>query len=218
MLQGFRIEGIMDERQQEKKESRRKRRIRNQVAAYIVVMIFIMAVGAGAVFGVRQLAQHRKAMQDKQQGSQDALDGMLATEPEIPTPPPETSPEPTAAPEPTREERLDELAEELIAMMPLEAKVAGLFIVTPESITGVGTAVKAGDGTRSALEKYAVGGIVYSSKNIKSEAQFKEMLENTKQYSAYPLFLAAEEEGGKRQVTAAAGIGVQVDPAQKIGE
>lgn len=208
----------MEERQQEKKEARRKRRIRNQVAAYLAVMLFIMGVAAGVVFGIRQLAQYRKAAQDAQQGSQDALDDIFATEPEIPTPPPSTEPEPTPTPEPTREERLDELINALIEAMPLEDKVAGLFIVTPESITGVGTAVKAGDGTKKALEKYAVGGIVYSSKNIKSEAQFREMLENTKTYADYPLFFAVEEEGGKRQVIANAGIGTKVDAAQTIGE
>lgn len=208
----------MDDRQQEKKEARRKRRIRNQVISYVVVVLFIAAVAAGAVWGVKKITGGR---QDADQGSsQDALDNILADEPELPTPPPETEPE--SDPEPvvelTPEQKLDELVNTLIGVMPLEDKVAGLFVVTPESITGVGTAVKAGDGTKEALTKYAVGGIIYAGKNIKSEAQFKEMLENTNIYANYPLFLAVEEEGGKRSTVSNAGIGTKVDAAKTIGQ
>lgn len=208
----------MDDRQQEKKEARRKRRIRNQVISYVVVVLFIAAVAAGAVWGVKKITGGR---QDADQGSsQDALDNILADEPELPTPPPETEPE--SDPEPvvelTPEQKLDELVNTLIGVMPLEDKVAGLFVVTPESITGVGTAVKAGDGTKEALTKYAVGGIIYAGKNIKSEAQFKEMLENTNIYANYPLFLAVEEEGGKRSTVSSAGIGTKVDAAKIIGQ
>lgn len=212
----------MDDKQQEKKTARRKRRIRNQTIAYIVVMLFIAAVAAGAVLAVRQLTENRRAAQEAQDNSQAALDNILASEPEIPTPPPGSESEPESVPEPvvelTPEQKLDQLVDALIEVMPLEDKVAGLFIVTPESITGVGTAVKAGEGTKKALEQYAVGGIVYSAKNIKSEAQFKEMLENTKSYASYPLFLAVEEEGGKRSTVANAGIGTKADSAKTIGQ
>lgn len=210
----------MDDRQQEKKDARRKRRIRNQVMAYIVVMLFITAAAAGVVLCVRQLTINRREAQKEQESSQNALDNFFASESDIPTPPPESESEPETEPvvELTPEQRLDELVNALIEVMPLEDKVAGLFIVTPESITGVGTAVKAGEGTKKALTQYAVGGIVYSSKNIKSEKQFKEMLENTKLYASYPLFLAVEEEGGKRSVAANAGIGTKVDSAKDIGE
>ena len=54
--------------------------------------------------------------------------------------------------------------------MPIEDKVAGLFLVTPESITGVSTAIQAGEGTQEALSKYAVGGIIYFGSNIQSQA------------------------------------------------
>ncbi len=210
----------MDEKQQEKKEARRKRRIRNQVISYIVVTVFIAAIAAGAVWGVRKFTDGRREADQKQESSQDVLDDILAGEPELPTPPPESEPESDQEPvvELTPEQKLDELVNTLIEVMPLEDKVAGLFLVTPESITGVGTAVKAGDGTKEALTKYAVGGIVYAGKNIKSEAQFKEMLENTNIYTNYPLFLAVEEEGGKRSTVTNAGIGTKVDSAKTIGQ
>lgn len=212
----------MDDRQQEKREARHKRRIRNQVIAYIAVMILIVAGAAGVVLGVRQFAEGRQASKEAQEDSQAALEGLLASEPDLPTPPPESEqgaePETEPVAELTYEQKLDEIVNALIEVMPIEEKVAGLFIVTPESITGVGTAVKAGEGTKNALTQYAVGGIVYAAKNVKSEEQFKEMLENTKQYAKYPLFLAVEEEGGKRSVVANAGIGVKVDSAKTIGQ
>lgn len=217
----------MDDRQQDKREARRKRRIRNQVIAYIAVMLLIAAGAAGVVLGVRQLVgKNRQDKQEAQGNSQAALNDLLGDEPELPTPPPqsesdsesESESESEQAVEPTFEQKLDELVNTLIGVMPLEEKVAGLFIVTPESITGVNTAVKAGEGTKKALAQYAVGGIVYSSKNIKSEGQFKEMLENTNLYASYPLFLAVEEEGGKRSPVANAGIGTKVDSAETVGQ
>ena len=80
--------------------------------------------------------------------------------------------------------------------MSLEEKVAGLFIITPEQLTGVETAIRAGEVTRQALEHYPVGGLVYFAKNIRSPSQLKEMLSNTASYSRYPLFLGVDEEGG----------------------
>ena len=103
-------------------------------------------------------------------------------------------------PEYTEEDLLTEVVESYISEMSVEEKVAGLFIVTPEQLTGVDVAVKAGDGTKEAIEKYNVGGLVYSSKNIKDESQIKEMLANTVSYSKHPLFLAVNEGLGEDSV------------------
>ena len=59
------------------------------------------------------------------------------------------------------------------------------------------TAVQAGDGTKKALEKYPVGGLVYFAKNIQTEEQIKKMIENSVSYCKYPMFIAVDEEGGK---------------------
>ena len=107
---------------------------------------------------------------------------------------PETAQAETAVSE---EALLEEAVDNYVAGMSLEDKVAGLFIVTPEQLTGVGTAVQAGEGTKEALAKYPVGGLVYFSQNIQSAEQIKEMLANTRSYSKYPLFLAVDEEGGQ---------------------
>ena len=205
----------------QKREARKKRRIRNQIIAYIVMALFILILAAGIVFGVNWLlkerkdrgAQEQEQRQEEQQEKQDMIDELLSSEEEI-IMTPEPTPEVT---EPTPEERLEELVDARIEGMPLEDKVAGLFIVTPEAITGADTVVQAGEGTQQALAQYPVGGLIYFAKNIKSEEQLGEMLDNTKQYAGYPLFLAVDEEGGSVARVASSGIGPESASAGEIG-
>ena len=100
------------------------------------------------------------------------------------------------APEPTIEEQ----AAERVSAMTLEQKVAQLFMVTPEAITGVDAATQAGAATESALAEYPVGGIVYFQKNLIDPDQTKTMIANTQAYSQeasnLPAFIAVDEEGG----------------------
>lgn len=90
--------------------------------------------------------------------------------------------------------------ESIIADMTLEQKIAQLFIITPEALTGIGTVTAAGDASRAALEEKPVGGIIYFAQNIKDPDQLKTMLGNMQSYSAsingIPLFLGVDEEGG----------------------
>lgn len=213
----------MDDR---KREARRKRRIRNQAIVYSVMACLILAMAAGIVFGVQYLLDGRGgegqgASQEEppssQQEKQELIEDLLSGEDELPAPP-EPTPDPTPeVVEPTPQERLDEIIDAAIGEMSLEDKVAGLFFVTPEAITGVSAAVKAGEGTQQALAKYAVGGLVYFARNIRSEEQLKEMLGNTRQYANYPVFLAVDEEGGTAARVASAGIGPKTDSAGEIG-
>ncbi len=206
--------------QQDRREARRKKRLRSQIMVYTVFLLVIVALGTGIGYGVYALMENRKASEEKEQDNQELIEEMLATEESLPSiePTPDPTPEPTPeVVEPTREEKLDAYVDERIAQMPLEDKVAGLFVVRPETITGVGTAVQAGDGTRQALEDKPVGGLIYFDQNIQSEAQLKEMLANTAQYAKYPLFLAMDEEGGSVSRIGAA-IGPKIDGAGAIGE
>jgi len=209
--------------QQEKREARRKRRIRNQILAYLVMIVLILAAAVGIVYGIRFLTAFRQAQQEGEQGSleesvpssdvgQETGDQILASEDNS------MDPEPTPqVAEPTPEQKLEDEINARIGVMTLEEKVGGLFLVTPEAITKVDTAVRAGESTRQALAQYAVGGIVYFGKNIQSGEQLEEMLENTRQYAKYPLFLAVDEEGGSVARIAAAGLGPKVDGAAAIG-
>ncbi len=75
-------------------------------------------------------------------------------------------------------------------------KLCQLFIVSPESITGVSEVTEAGEMTKEALEKFPAGGIVYFSQNLVDKDQTAAMISNTQSYSKTPLFIAVDEEGG----------------------
>lgn len=94
----------------------------------------------------------------------------------------------------TEDDLLDEMIDVSIADMPLEDRVAGLFLTTPEALTGTDRATKAGEGTEAALAEYPVGGLVYSADNIQSEEQFSQMLADTLPKSKYQLFLILDDE------------------------
>ena len=92
----------------------------------------------------------------------------------------------------------------IIDKMTLEQKVAQLFVVSPETLTGVDSVQYAGNMTYQALQDYPVGGIVFAKDNIDSSSQFGTMTDNLQSYSedisGLPLFLAAAEEGGSASV------------------
>ncbi len=192
----------------DRREQRRKRRIRNQIIIYCVAAVLLAAVGCGVFFGYRYLSEksaEKKAAEAAQQESIAAEESLQAEEEAAREAAEAEAAEAAETSEaimaetqtvPTQEEILEELVENCIANMTLEEKAAGVFMVTPEQITGVETAVKAGDGTKEALAKYPVGGLIYFAQNIQSEEQITEMLANTVSYSKYPLFLAVDEEGG----------------------
>ncbi len=92
-------------------------------------------------------------------------------------------------------------AEKKLSSMTLEQKIAQLFIVTPEQLTGVEQATVAGEMTRAALEKYPVGGLCYFGQNITGDQQLRDMLSNTRRMCAevgagIAPFLTIDEEGG----------------------
>lgn len=187
---------------------RRKRRVRNQVISYIVSVVFLLLIIVGIGFGGKTLLD---TVQAKKQAELEAEQVPQVVE-EITEPEAETEAVVPAT------DALDELVDTNIAGMTLEDKVAGLFIVTPESITGVGKAIQAGDGTKKALEEYPVGGLVYFANNVVSKDQLKEMISNTILYSKYPLFISTDEEGGTVNRLAGSSLGIEkVDAAADIG-
>ncbi len=200
----------------ERRAYRRRRRIRNQIIVYAVVLVFAAVVVGGCIFAGRsiigaarqkKLAEEQQRLAEEQQKLQEEEE---AREVVIDTPEPiEEEPE---------EDYLGEIVNAYISEMPLEDKIAGLFVVRPEAITGVSTVTQAGDGTREALDSYAVGGLVYFEKNILDKEQITEMLSNTFSISKYPIFLAVDEEGGSVSRVAESGIDVvQVGDMAAIG-
>lgn len=192
----------------ERARARHSRRVRNQIISYLVVAVCLIAVGTGLYTGGKRFvgmvmkgredarlakeAAAAEAQRLAEENSDDGFSGEVIYENPGDT---ETFYE-EEVPQHTDAELLDEMVDGLIADMPLKDKVAGLFMVTPEQLTNVDAAVKAGDGTEEALQKFAVGGLIYGQKNIKSDEQIQEMLQKTGNMSKYPLFLAATEPGG----------------------
>jgi len=194
-----------------RREYRKKRRIRNQVISYSVLVVLLACIVFGSIEGVGLITKKlnaKAAAQEivKEQIPEDTAAEALTTDPVVPEVVEETT-DPLVA-----------FVDDCISQMTLEDKVAGLFLVSPESITGVTAATTAGSGTQEALTKYAVGGFVYTKKNIVNGDQLKEMLANTVAMSKYPMFYTVYEEGGDVTSLAAAGLDVKTfDSMYKIG-
>lgn len=95
---------------------------------------------------------------------------------------------------------IEERTEEILAGMTREEKVAQLFIVTPDALTGKTGVKEGGEALKQALADYPVGGVVYFSGNIETPEQTKTLLKETwldsKTAAVLPAFLAVDEEGG----------------------
>lgn len=195
------------------REKRRRRRIRNQILAYITLIVIIVLVVAAGYLGVKGIISYVKGYNDKVNRVIEEAESSVAAELAGEN---DTVNEQDASTDSSAdgdasaaigEDPLDELIESLINDMTTEEMVAGMFMVSPESLTGVGTAVQAGDGTKTAIAEKPVGGIIYSAKNFKSPEQFTEMITNTKGFSKYPIFTAVKAECGD-----STGFGIDATP------
>ncbi len=182
----------------EKRARRRSRRIRNQILAYVVVLLLIGGALAGAFFGGRKLVQKFQASKQEKEQQEEQEEIMPEEDPVVDL---ESDPEEQPVEEEPALSPLDAIVTARIAEMPLEEKVAALFMVTPEQLTGVDVVTKAGNTTKEALTKYRVGGLVYTENNITGEDQLKELLKNTALIDE-TLFLAVNEEGGENSAVA----------------
>ena len=98
---------------------------------------------------------------------------------------------------PLTDAEIKELVDDTLAEMTLSEKVYQMMFVTPESITGVATVVRAGETSKEALKNHPVGGIVYFTENFETREQTAEMLKNIQKFSKIPLFIGVDEEGGR---------------------
>ena len=198
----------------DRREFRRKRRVQNQVIAYISAVIMLAVILAGAGLGIHKGIT---AWNDKKEAQelQAQMEEMSANqEDQVVVEAPVETEEPVVEEE---KSQLDEIVDACIAEMPLEDKVAGLFIITPEALTGTDVAIKAGDTTKEKLSQYAVGGLIDAKQNIKSADQLKEMISGTQGFSKYPLFIGIDEEGGSVSRIAESGLADNVGTMGDIG-
>jgi len=101
---------------------------------------------------------------------------------------PEDTEETTELLQPETEEEsvtvtFSEEVEAMLSEMSLEEKVAQLFIVSPETLTGAERVTIAGNGTRDALEEYPVGDILYARRNYLGQVQMRDMLRGAQEMS-----------------------------------
>lgn len=102
--------------------------------------------------------------------------------------------------------------EELIKTMTLEEKIGQLLIVGKEGL-------ELNDDDKAQIDNNKVGGFIFFARNIDSEKQVVEMLQNLNEYNSKnktPLFLSIDEEGGK--VTRLSKIYKSLPEAKVIGE
>ena len=197
---------------------RKRRRVRNQIIVYSIVLVIMSVIVAGGVVVGKNIAgtikekrmaeeQARMLEQLRAEQEAEAAHEIVIDAPEALNLEPEVDP-------------LEELIDSsIISVMPLEDKVAGIFIVTPEALTGVRTVTQAGEETQEALNEYAVGGFIYFDHNIVDEEQLKALISGTTSKSRYPLFQAVDEEGGSVSRVAGSSIEViQVGDMAAIGE
>ena len=112
--------------------------------------------------------------------------------------------------------------EEKLASMTIQQKVAQLFVISPEALTGYKTVTAFGNASKQAYDRYPVGGLVYSPKNFQNKAQVQVLLQGAKDYGVQkygvPAFTVIEEEGGANNSPFATALGInRVSSASELG-
>ena len=91
-------------------------------------------------------------------------------------------------------------AERLVEGMTLKQRIAQLFVVAPEALTGGGTVTSGSTSLQNAYAAYPVGGVIYFGANLKGPSQTKKLLSSVRSYSmnacGLPPFQCVDEEGG----------------------
>lgn len=155
-----------------------------QIIITILIIVLSLAILGGAAFAVYHFA--------------------IDKEEPAPTTPPTTPPTmatfdeaPTEAPTEDPDLEYTTMAQSYLKNMTADEKIYQMLLVTPETLTGVDVATVAGDATKSAIEEYPVGGIVYDEDNFEDEEQTKDLIKNSQSFAKTPMFIAVAEEGGE---------------------
>ena len=155
----------------------------------VCIIALIIATGAGVVF-IREIKNSEKEKSVSPSGTNLMSDDVSSSDTQ------DTSDEVTTG---GTADNLDQY-DRIISQMSLHEKICQMFIVTPEALTGFDVVTASGDTTRSCLEQYPVGGLIYFSANLESMEQAKDMLSGAKKIQkdlgCIPLFYAIDEEGG----------------------
>ena len=84
----------------------------------------------------------------------------------------------------TEQQKTEKMIREYIQTLSLEDKVSGLFIITPEALSGYEQVTGADGQVQESLETYPVAGLVFFAQNIQSREQVQQMLTSTKEWGS----------------------------------
>lgn len=174
------------------KEERRLKRQKDTKQAAIVVVVFLVVLAivvGGAVFaGVKFLPKKDKPKNTEPattEVTEQAEDNEGSAVPEVQ--------EAVVTPE-------TQAAMDFVSTMTLEQKIAQMFVITPQALTGYANVTASGDTTKTCYQQKPVGGIIYLEENLLGSEQTTKMLTDmqviAKETTGLPAFLSVDEEGG----------------------
>lgn len=180
---------------QDERRQRRQQETKKAIVILTLAALIIAFVVAGLVFGIERLlkrdkneipagntgGQNTETLEDTESEAEEKAD-VSATESE------------------TGIDPYLQQAAEIVSQMTIEERVAQMFVITPEALTGYSQVTIAGDASESAYQQYPVGGLIYNTENLVDIEQTQNMLAKMQEFSAnrigLPLFLSVDEEGG----------------------
>ena len=175
---------------QEERRQRRQKDTKSAVIVCVIVVLILLVLAAGGVFLVGRLLPKGGGQNEGTDGPELPGENVAATEEVTEQPQTEVQTDP-----------VEEQAAQLVSQMTLEDKIAQMFVITPNALTGYASGVTAaGDTTKEAYQSRPVGGIVYMTDNLTDPEQTTTMLSNmqeiARERTGLPVFLCVDEEGG----------------------
>lgn len=175
---------------QEERRQRRQKDTKSAVIVCVIVVLILLVLVAGGVFLVGRLLPKGGGQNARTDGAELPGENVAATEEVTEQPQTEVQTDP-----------VEEQAAQLVSQMTLEDKIAQMFVITPNALTGYASGVTAaGDTTKEAYQSRPVGGIVYMADNLTDPEQTTTMLSNmqeiARERTGLPVFLCVDEEGG----------------------
>ena len=175
---------------QEERRQRRQKDTKSAVIVCVIVVLILLVLVAGGVFLVGRLLPKGGGQNEGTDGTELPGENVAATEEVTEQPQTEVQTDP-----------VEEQAAQLVSQMTLEDKIAQMFVITPNALTGYASGVTAaGDTTKEAYQSRPVGGIVYMADNLTDPEQTTTMLSNmqeiARERTGLPVFLCVDEEGG----------------------
>lgn len=170
----------------EERKRKRQQDTKNAMVVLIVILVAVVLAVTGIIIAVNHFVLKDRPPKKQNQGTeqlQNTENSGDVTPPVVPAVDP-----------------LTQQAADFVSGMKLEDKIAQMFVLTPNALTGFEGVTAAGDTTKEFYEKRPVGGIIYMADNLLDKEQTKQMLANmttiAKDRTGLPIFLSVDEEGG----------------------